>query len=168
VPDLPSLDFDKAYKFDLPDAYGVGFSFQPNDNLTFNFDIMRITYSDLADPVFWAFESPAPAYGQTIVDDMSIDDGTEYHLGVEYVMQNVPIALRAGAWYDPDHALTDYGPVNPDDPSAKANAAFFPGGSNETHWSIGFGFFFEKFQMDFAADFSKNQDTVSVSGVYRF
>lgn len=168
VPDFPSLDFDKAYKFDTPDAYGIGFSFQPNDNLTFNFDIMRITYSDLADPVFWAFEDPAPDYGQTIVNDMSIDDGTEFHLGAEYVLQNKPIALRAGAWYDPDHALTDYGPVNPDDPSAKANAAFFPGGSNETHWSIGFGFFFEKFQMDFAADFSKNQDTISVSGVYRF
>jgi long-subunit fatty acid transport protein len=168
VPAIPELDFDKAYKFDVPDAYGVGFSFQPNDNLTFNFDIMRINYSDLADPVFWAFENPAPAFGQTIVDGMSIDDGTEFHLGAEYVLQNKPIALRAGAWYDPDHALTDSGPVDATDPNARVNAAFFPKGSNETHWSVGFGFFFEKFQMDFAADFSKNQDTVSVSGVYRF
>ncbi|MGA9575461.1 MAG: outer membrane protein transport protein, partial [Lysobacterales bacterium] len=147
VPDFAALDFNKAYKFEVPDAYGMGLSFQPNDNLTFNFDIMRINYSDLANPVFWAFEYPAPDFGQTIVDGMSIDDGTEYHLGAEYVLPNKPIALRAGAWYDPDHALTDYGPVDPNDPSARANASFFPGGSNETHWSVGFGFFFEKFQM---------------------
>jgi len=168
VPEIPEIDFDRAYKFEVPDAYGIGFSFQPNDNLTFNFDIMQINYSDLADPVFWAFEDPAPDYGQTIVDGMSIDDGTEFHLGAEYVMQNKPIALRAGAWYDPDHALTDSGPTDPDDLNAQANAAFFPNGSNEMHWSLGFGFFFEKFQMDFAADFSKNQDVISVSGVYRF
>jgi long-subunit fatty acid transport protein len=168
VPDLPEINFDRAFNFDVPDAYGIGFSLQPNDNLTINFDIMRINYSDLADPVFWAFENPAPAFGQTIVDGMSIDDGTEFHLGAEYVMKNKPIALRAGLWHDPDHALTDSGPADSGDPSARANAAFFPNGSSETHWSVGFGFFFEHFQMDFAADFSKNQDTVSVSGVYRF
>lgn len=167
VPLFPAADFELGYKFDLPDAYGIGFSFQPNDNLTFNFDINYITYSDLADPVFWAFDDPAPAGGQAIVDNMGIDSGTEFHLGAEYVMSNKPIALRAGAWYDPDHALTDFGPVA-DNASAKANAAFFPGGSNEMHYSVGFGFFLEKFQMDFAADFSKNQDTISISGVYRF
>lgn len=166
--DFPEGDFTRAYNFDTPDAYGVGLSFQPNDNLTINFDIMRINYSDLADPVFWAFEEPAPSLADPIVDGMSIDDGTEFHLGAEYVLQNKPIALRAGAWYDPDHALTDSGPVDSDDPNARANAAFFPGGSSETHWSVGFGFFFEKFQMDFAADFSKYQDTYSISGVYRF
>jgi len=168
APNFPAVDFDRDYKFDIPDAYGIGFSFQPNDNLTLNFDIMRINYSDLADPVFWAFSEPAPEFGQTIVDGMEIDDGTEFHLGAEYVLQNKPIALRAGVWHDPDHALTDNGPANPEDPNARANASFFPGGSSETHWSVGFGFFFENFQMDFAADFSKNQDVVSISGVYRF
>ncbi len=71
VPDFPESDFTRAYDFDVPDAYGIGFSLQPNDNLTINFDIMRINYSDLAEPVFWAFEQPAPAEGQTIVDGMS-------------------------------------------------------------------------------------------------
>lgn len=165
---FPTLGFEQAYEFEVPDAYGIGLSWQPNDNLTINFDVMRINYSDLADPVFWAFSDPTPDFGQEIVDGMSIDDGTEFHLGAEYVMQDQPIALRAGIWYDPDHALYDSGPADPLNASARANSAFFPEGDNVTHYSIGLGVFFENFQMDFGADFSKYQDTLSVSGVYRF
>jgi long-subunit fatty acid transport protein len=165
---IPEINFTRNFDFEVPDVYGIGFSFQPNDNLTLNLDVMRVNYSDLASPVFWAFNDPATANGQEIVDEMSIKNGTEIHFGAEYVMKNKPIALRAGVWHDPDHALTYYGPTDPSDPEQLANAAFFPAQDSQTHWSVGFGFFFEHFQMDFGADFSKNQDTVSVSGVYRF
>ncbi len=158
----------RQFKFEIPDVYGIGFSFQPNDNLTFNFDVIRINYSDLASPVFWAFRTPPSANQQAAIDMMSIDNGTEFRLGAEYVMQNKPIVLRGGVWQDPSHTLTFNGPTDDSDPNQLVLASFFPGGSDETHYSVGFGFFFSNFQMDLAADFSKNQDTISVSGVYRF
>lgn len=161
-------NFVRDYKFEVPDVYGIGFSFQPNDNLTFNFDIMQVQYSDLASPVFWAFNDPATSEGQEIVDEMSIDNGTEFRLGAEYVLQNSPIALRAGVWRDPDHTLSYAGPTDESVAEQRSTAAFFPSGSDETHWTLGFGFFLEKFQMDFAADFSDRQNTYSISGVYRF
>lgn len=163
-----SANFMRNYKFEIPDVYGIGLSFQPNDNLTLNFDIMQIKYSSLSSPVFWAFDDPATTDGQEIVDDMSIDSGTEFRLGAEYVLSNKPIALRAGVWRDPDHALSYSGPSDDSNVEQRATAAFFPEGSSETHLSVGFGFFLSSFQMDFAADFSENQDTYSVSGVYRF
>lgn len=161
-------NFIRDYKFEVPDVYGIGFSFQPNDNLTFNFDIMQVRYSKLASPVFWAFNDPATTNGQEIVDEMSIDNGTEFRLGAEYVLQNKPIALRAGVWRDPDHTLSYAGPTDESDFEQRSTAAFFPKGSSETHFSLGFGFFLANFQMDFAADWSENQDTYSISGVYRF
>jgi long-subunit fatty acid transport protein len=166
VPGASFLDFSRDYKFEIPDVYGIGFSFQPNDNLTFNFDIMELRYSQLASPVFWAFEDPATASGQEIVDGMKISNGTEFHLGGEYVLKNKPIALRAGVWHDPDHTLSYSGPETT--LNQRANAVFFPDGSSQTHFSVGFGFFLSSFQMDFAADFSNRQDTYSISGVYRF
>lgn len=164
----PDVDFIRDYKFEVPDVYGIGFSFAPNDNLTFNFDIMEVRYSKLTSPVFWAFDDPATDNGQEIVDEMSIDSGTEFRLGAEYVLQNSPIALRAGVWRDPDHTLSYAGPTDESNAEQRSTAAFFPAGGSETHFSLGFGFFLDNFQMDFAADWSDLQDTYSISGVYRF
>lgn len=161
-------NFSRNYNFEVPDVYGIGFSFTPNDSLTFNFDIMQVQYSKLASPVFWAFNDPATADGQEIVDEMSIKSGTEFRLGAEYALKSKPIALRAGVWRDPDHTLSYAGPTNESKSEQRSTAAFFPKGSDETHFSLGFGFFLEHFQMDFAADFSDKQDTYSISGVYRF
>jgi len=163
-----ALSFSRQFNFELPDVYGVGLSFQPNDNLTINFDVIRINYSDLASPVFWAFGTTPSAPQQASIDRMSIGNGTEFRLGAEYVMKNKPIVLRGGVWQDPSHSLTYNGTPDASDPNQIVSAAFFPGGSDQTHYSVGFGFFFSNFQMDFAADFSDNQDTISVSGVYRF
>lgn len=161
--------FTRTYGFEVPDMYGIGFSFQPNDNLTINLDINRINYSNLASPAFWAFDATAPATGQAAVNKLFIDDGTEIHLGFEYVLSSKPVALRAGVWQDPDHTLTFAGPASPaTDPQQMVHDAFFKGGDDETHISVGFGVFFERFQLDMAADFSDIQDTISVSGVFRF
>jgi len=176
---ISGLDFERPFQFEVPDSYGIGVSFQPSDNWTINFDVMRILYSDVADPVFWAFyeEEFLFDWEKDIVDGMSIDDGTEFHLGAEYVMTNQPIALRVGLWTDPDHFLVDNaGPYDreisdddfDEDRARRQNDAFFQGGKNQTHISMGIGIFFDNFQMDFAADFSSYQDIVSISGVYRF
>ena len=46
--------------------------------------------------------------------------------------------------------------------------AKFQGGDDEIHFSFGVGFFFERFQLDFGADFSDINETYSLSGVFRF
>lgn len=156
--------FENDYKFKVPDVYGAGLSFQANDNLTLNFDILRVEYADLASPVFDAF------YGQlndVSADDFSIDSGTELHFGVEYVLSSKPLALRTGIWTDPGHTMEYNGPVK------NADQAFFDamfqGTDNQTHWSVGFGYFFgTRGQIDMAADFSDLQDTYSISAVFRF
>ena len=50
------------------------------------------------------------------------------------------------------------------------NAATFSAGrkGNQTHYSVGAGMAFSKFQIDLGADFSDSNDTVSMSGVFRF
>lgn len=164
-----SPSFSRTYDLEVPDMYGIGFSFQPNDNLTVNFDVVRINYSNLASPAFWAFNSSPTSSQMQAVSQLYIDDGTEYHLGLEYVLSNKPVALRAGVWEDPDHTLTFRGPASPaDDFQQLAHDSFFKGGSSQTHYSVGFGVFFTRFQVDVAADFSDIQDTISVSGVLRF
>lgn len=161
--------FSRVYDLEVPDMYGIGFSFQPSDNLTINLDITRINYSNLASPAFWAFGASPTSSQQQAVSQLFIDDGTEYHLGLEYVLSNKPIALRAGVWQDPDHSLKFQGPASPsDDVWQLVHDSFFKGGSDETHYSVGFGVFFTRFQVDVAADFSDIQDTISVSGVLRF
>jgi long-subunit fatty acid transport protein len=159
--------FTVPYGFEVPDMFGVGFSFQPNDNLTINLDINKVNYSALASPAFWSLSQPPTDEIRATVGRLQIDDGTEIHLGAEYVMKNKPIALRFGAWHDPDHTLTFQG-TPADDFIDQFFASRYPGGSDETHISFGFGYFWENFQLDVAADFSGIQDTISFSGVYRF
>jgi hypothetical protein len=52
--------------------------------------------------------------------------------------------------------------------SAYAEAVLFSSGEDETHYSVGFGWAFPKFQVDFAYDASDTLDTLSLSGVYRW
>lgn len=166
------VDFARNFDFEVPDMYGIGFSFQPNDNLTLNLDINRINYSKIADPVFWMFTADPGSEFTSLMDKISIDDGTEIRLGGEYVFSNKPIAIRAGIWNDPDHTLKHDGDVLEDGslPAIfdQAHFSFFQGGDDEIHYALGFGVFWDRFQLDVAADFSDIQDTISVSGVFRF
>ena len=160
--------FTRAFKFEVPDIYGIGFSFQPNDNLTLNLDITQVNYSNLAPPAFSVFTTSPDADELSAVSKLALDDGTEIRLGLEYVLSNKPVALRAGVWQDPEHRFAFKGTPDTSNPFDIYNDALFKEGDDETHVSVGFGVFFEHFQVDVAADFSDIQDTISLSGVYRF
>lgn len=165
--DLSSIFYERQFDFDVPQVFGVGFSFQASDNLTINFDVNMISYSDLASPSsFWAF-SDAPTDEQfNAASSTKIDDGTEIRLGVEYLLPTKPVALRAGVWREPGHSLE----FNGDDTTnwGQVHDAFFAGNKDETHFAIGLGVFQEKFSFDVAADFSDIQNVYSLSGVYYF
>jgi hypothetical protein len=93
----------------------------------------------------------------------TIDDGNELHLGGEYafLQTNPVVALRLGAWLDPDHRVHG-------DETDEVSKAFFQPGDDEIHFSMGVGVAFKSFQIDLAADFSDLVDTVALSAIYSF
>lgn len=163
VPIPPRAIFtDDTAVFDLPDVVGLGLSFQPAQSLTVNLDAHHVSYSDLVEEFFVFFDT---AGGQTVTaEDFVIDDVTEVHLGLEYVFARspIPVALRLGGWYDPDHRLrAETGP--------ELNQARLFAGDDQIHAAAGLGLVVTShLQIDLAVDVSDVSETASVSTVYRF
>jgi len=150
-------------RFDIPDIFGVGLSWSPTDALVVNFDLDRVMYSQLTDNVNTLFDIQGAA------NRLYLEDGTEAHLGAEYTFASMaaPFSVRAGFWHDPRHSVAFKG--TPADATQAVLATLFAGGRGaENHVSVGGGWAFKRFQLDFGADLSDGLDTYSMSGVYRF
>jgi hypothetical protein len=135
---------------DLPAAMALGWAYRSQDgDFTLSFQWDRIEYSSIVETLE--------------LDDRALDDADELHLGGEYVfLRSTPvIALRLGAWLDPDHQIR----AITDDPLVRA---LLPGGDDEMHYAAGFGVALSSFQLDLGVDFSDQVDTVSLSAVYSF
>lgn len=168
VPQPQLLNSANGLRFDVPDIWGAGLSWRPTDAFVLNFDVDRVEYSQLTDGISTFFDPVAASR-------LKIDDGTEYHLGAEYTFSglSVPFSLRGGVWRDPRHSVYFDGVPRPNtDPGISLDEAFATlfgvGRGAQTHYSIGAGWAFPHFQLDFGADLSKGIDTYSLSGVYRF
>lgn len=153
---------DETTVFNLPNVYGLGLSFRPSPSLTVNLDAQRVKYSELAEELFVFFEE---VQDQVVTPrDFVIDDVTEVHLGIEYVFAKspIPLALRIGGWYDPDHRLrAETGP--------ELNRARLFAGDDQMHGAAGLGLVLTShFQIDVAVDVSDISDTASIATVYRF
>jgi long-chain fatty acid transport protein len=164
-----SVAFVKDSIFDAPDVFGIGATWRPLEEVTLSLDVNEVYYSDLTaggvDSNFVLDDSGI----RPSLDPLKVDDGIEVRLGGEYTFTNFknPFSLRAGVWHDPEHTIRFQGtPGSTTDEIA--NAVLFSVGDDELHYSAGFGWAFEKFQLDAAADFSDLVDTYSVSGVWRF
>jgi hypothetical protein len=135
---------------EFPDIYGLGFTYRdPDGRLTLTFQWDRIEYSDI--PL------------SLDLDDQTIDDADELHLGAEYVfLGSTPvIAVRLGTWLDPDHQMR----ATSDDPFLRA---LMPRGDDEIHFAAGVGVAMQQFQIDLAMDFADRADTLSLSAIYSF
>jgi hypothetical protein len=143
----------------------------------------HVEYSNRTEDLISSFfEMPNPSQ-QAAVDALAVDDADEVHLGFEYLWRTcpagrdangecsgreVPIALRAGSWLDPDHRTIYDEPVGTD-PNSRSQATQFPDiGDDEIHYSGGLGFVFGAFQIDAAIDFSELVDTAALSFVFSF
>lgn len=135
---------------EFPDIYGLGVAYRrPDGRLTVSFQWDRVKYSNIPDSLE--------------LDDQTIDDADELHLGAEYVfLDSTPIlAVRFGAWYDPDHQMR---PII-DDPWLDALTL---NGEDEIHYTAGLGLVMERSQFDLAVDISGRVDTVSLSAIFNF
>ncbi len=100
--------------------------------------------------------------------NFKIDDADELHLGFEYLFDR-PVALRLGAWVDPDHQLAyDFGGRDPESVAPEDRFGFrFPEGEDEVHLTAGMGLVISGVQLDVAVDLSDRADVFSLSGVFR-
>jgi len=134
----------------FPDIYGAGLAYRSGDGrLTVSWQWDRIEYSDIPRSI--------------PLDDQTIDDADELHIGAEYVFLNSTpiIALRAGAWRDPDHQMR----ATVDDPLVRALAR---AGDDELHLTAGLGIALDRFQVDIALDIADLLTTFSLSAIYAF
>lgn len=147
--------------FNLPDVFGGGVTFRPTDALSLSLDFNRIYYSELIEEFAVIF--PTVEGGSVTVEDFVLEDVTEIHAGAEYLVVGwrFPLALRAGAWYDPDHRLRS------ESRSALHQALFFEG-EDQIHGTAGLGMSIGNVQIDAAADVSDQTQTVSLSTAIRF
>lgn len=169
---VPGQEFaSQTAEFNVPDVYGLGVALRPTDALTVTLDYDHVEYSALTENLVNIFAEPADTTPEerAAVERLEIDDAEEIHLGLEYVFFNLPkpVAVRVGAYSDPDHRMAFQG--QPDGTREQRNpATLFREGDDEYHYSAGLGVVFGNFQVDAAADFSDLVETFSLSGVYRF
>ena len=139
----------------LPDTFGAGAALRSaGGGLTVALEWDRVRYSSLADGL------SAAALG---ADRLSLSDASEFHVGAEYAFLRLDpvLALRVGAWLDPDHRLC----------GAAADSAYpcaTGARSDEGHVTLGFGMAFKRFQLDLAVDGSRTEVTSSISGIFSF
>ncbi len=185
--------------FRVPDSWSLGASKRFGKRLRASVDWTRVEYSQLrprsnvllnvlapADCGIYSRsgrlnEPPIPCTTrQPRFDRFAVDDGDEWRLGFEVVLgQRHKVALRAGAWRDPDHQLrfelepdgdvpgSSIGNLPP--PLDRLAARFLPG-EDEWHVTGGVGIVpsRQRFQIDLAADVSERVEIVSVAAVYRW
>ncbi len=135
---------------EFPDIYGLGFAYRsPQEYLTITFQWDRVTYSNIPRSLG--------------LDDATIDDANEVHLGAEYVfLDSTPVfAVRLGMWVDPDHQMRS----TEDEPFVRA---LQPAGEDELHVTAGVGVAMQRFQVDVAFDYSDRVKTASLSAIYNF
>jgi hypothetical protein len=140
----------KAGPIEFPDIYGAGIAYRgPDGRFTVSLQWDRVEYSSLPKSIG--------------LDDQTIDDADEWHLGAEYVfLGSTPIvALRFGTWLDPDHQMR----ATSDNPFVRA---ILRRGDDEWHYSAGVGLAMQRFQVDLAVDVSDRLNTVSLSAIYNF
>jgi len=152
----------------FPDVYGIGVSYRSTGGRwAVGFEWDRVEYSTIFDS-FVATEFDGIDPDPNLEPQLAADDGDELHLGAEYAfLETRPvIALRLGAWLDPDHRFHSI-ETGPSDGAIEHRALFQPG-EDELHLSVGLGFAFESFQVDLGGDFSDLVNTASLSVIYSF
>jgi len=148
--------------FHDPDIAGLGISYRPIPVLTLDADANYVKYSNLVDNFFSVVANVSDLQKPFVANNV-----VELHAGAEYFFATrIPFAARAGYWRDPAHSVTWNGPLTTFD--YVAEALLYPKTQAQNHYSIGGGFAWPNFQIDFAYDTSKYYKVGSVSAVTRF
>jgi len=150
--------------FDPPDTIAIGLSSHLTSSLMIAVDVARVGYSSLLDGYISAQTAGTAGRAANFV----IDDVTEVHAGVEYVLPvKLSPSLRAGVWRDPNHSIVYHSPANADNEDQRF-AAYLPGASDQTHVTFGAGIALSpRYEINGGADISSRSRVVSLSAVVR-
>ncbi len=155
------------FTLNVPDSLGVGIAFRTTDFLTLTLDVIHIRYEDLLEDfdilAYHNIHTP---------ENFSIDNATEVHFGLEYIVPYGEqfLALRAGIYNEPDHTIRFTGTTG-NSLADIVGREVFPGGAedNQIHLTGGLGVVIrDLFQIDLAANFADKQTQLGISVVYRF
>lgn len=170
----------------LPDQYGIGVVWRPKPIFLISVDVNRVKYSQLVHGLRTINQYQVDR--NVLPQSFTIKDGTEPHLGLEYVAVagGAPLVFRMGAWREAKHGLqfvegAQYFVQDPSDPFPIPDPDIynrfvqtlqknrFPGGKAQMHYSAGIGLVIkQKFQFDMGYDFSRLSKQFIVSGIWRF
>jgi long-subunit fatty acid transport protein len=162
---ISQLDLIRPGHFKVPDVFGIGAQWKVNQSLRFVVDYDRVQYSQLKTDFI---DIQALSSGRQ--DQLRTDDGNEVHGGAEYLFLNLPhvIALRGGAWFDPDHAVR-YEATPANDATDVLLKATLPGGENLVHYTFGAGIALaNRVEINGGADLSSRTTYITASAVVRF
>jgi long-chain fatty acid transport protein len=171
-PNDDEYDPDLAeFTLKVPDSFGVGVAFRATDSLTLTLDVVHIQYKDLLE------DFDVAPFGEFVryytSDYYTVDNVTEIHFGMEYILTlgERLLALRAGVYNDPDHTIRYTGTSEWEEWEYihRPERALFPGGNDQIHVTGGLGLVLnEQFQIDAAANIADRNSQFSISAVYRF
>jgi len=135
---------DRGFRMGVPDTYGFGLYYLAHNRMRFSFDVQQIQYTDLligndlnipTDDIIDESGTFVDPDGQP---DLSIDDATQVHFGLEYLLK-VPelglIPFRFGIHTEPGHRIYAVG-------NNLDLRRLFPKQENKTHFSFGLGVVF--------------------------
>lgn len=151
-----------ANVFKIPDSYGIGGSWRPNDYLLLAMDLERTEYSDLLEGY---------VAGVNALTDFDarfrVDDATDVRLGVEYALfpwKEGALLLRAGGRTQADSRIRAVSTGT----RSFATKEAFPGEHREYHGSAGLGIVLEDFRykIDMAVDLAEASNQYLVSFIY--
>ncbi len=131
-----------------PDAFGSGIAFKSGNGA-------------LAASAEWE-HGDYSATTTSFSGGIERSDGDEFHMGLEYLFLGITpiIALRGGAWFDPEPEVRALG----EGPRPLELSL----GGDLWHVAFGTGFAFRHVQIDLGLDVSEVVVTVSLSGVFSF
>lgn len=163
--------------FNVPDSYSGGFAFRATDTFLVSVEVSRLLYSDLRQDFHTFFENA----NDPINASLTIEDTTEYRIGAEYFFINgrYPVAVRAGYWFEPYHALVNevldsqilFRYMNNGDFEQDVRQAVFLRrfAKDLNHITFGLGMTFgPSLTLDASADISEDDQSYSLSSIYRF
>jgi hypothetical protein len=139
-------------EFDVPDFYSVGMAIRPSDNFLIALQYDRIEYDQLAGvaDLFGVFQADGS-------NQFQVDSANIFRLGIEGVLADGRVLIRAGAWHDPDHDIRYVG-------SSQDRRTQFLAGEDLLHVTAGVGFVLgNRFTLDVGADISDDNKTFSMS-----
>lgn len=163
IPFRPTLT--RTGEFQVPDTLAVGFAWRPADHVVVAGDYVRVGYGALKRDFV---DLQAISSGRE--DQLAIDDGNEFHVGLEWVftdLKGTP-ALRGGFWFDPDHTVRYISNGSGDQLDTRFRF-ILPGGDDLWHYTFGAGIALSRvFEINGAADFTERSSYASASVIVRF